>query len=291
LRNLFCTLALASAALAQDPAGKPADPVVVITTSMGEIRARLFKDEAPKTVENFVALAEGTKEWKDQKGETVKKPFYDGLVFHRVIANFMIQGGCPKGDGTGDPGYKFEDEISAKALGLDAAKVIEGNKPHPSMQIQRQEDFNRNVIMPLLQKMGVTSQEEFEKRQQEIQQKLAETVPNLTVKEALENLGYKYDDTRASHAPKKGVLAMANSGPNSNGSQFFINLEDTPWLAGRHTVFGEVVAGMDVVEKIGGVRTGPDGRPVAEVKIVSIRLLPAEPAKPAAPSEPAPPAK
>lgn len=169
--------------------------------------------------------------------------------------------------------------------------MIQGKCAHPSMQLRNQEDFNRMVVGPLLQKMGVSSKEDFEKRQEEIQKKLQEIVPNLTVKEALENLGYKYDDTRQSHSPKKGCLAMANSGPNSNGSQFFINLDDTPWLAGRHTVFGEVVQGMDVVEKIGAVRTGPDARPVAEVKIVSIRLLPAEPAKPAAPPEPAPPAK
>jgi peptidyl-prolyl cis-trans isomerase A (cyclophilin A) len=236
---------------------------------------RLFRDEAPKTVENFIALAEGTKEWTDPKtGEKVKKPFYDGLVFHRVIPNFMVQGGCPKGDGTGDPGYKFGDEISAKALGLDAAKALDNNKPHPALHVQNRDDWNRNVVMPLLQKMGVRSQEDFDKRKDEIQKELEELMPKLTAKQALENLGYSYDDSRPSHEPKKGVIAMANSGPNTNGSQFFINLADTPWLAGRHTVFGEVIEGMDVVEKIGAVRTGADAKPVAEVKIVTIRLAP-----------------
>jgi peptidyl-prolyl cis-trans isomerase A (cyclophilin A) len=310
LRTLFALLVLAAAALPDDPVPAPAppappaaptpaaNPVVVIKTSMGDIRVRLFRDEAPKTVENFVALAEGTKEWKDATGAMVQKPFYDGLVFHRVIKDFMIQGGCPKGDGTGDPGYKFEDEISAKSLGLDTAKVLENNKPHPSLQVQNQQDFQMNVVMPLIRKMGINSQEEFEKRAEEVQKKLQETVPNLTVKEALENLGYAYDDTRSSHAPRKGCLAMANAGPNTNGSQFFIDLADTPWLMGRHTVFGEVIEGMDVVEQIADVKVGPEARPVAEVKIVSIRLAPAAeaaapeaPAKPAAATEPPAPAK
>ena len=91
--------------------------------------------------------------------------------------------------------------------------------------------------------------------------------------EALENLGYKYDNSRSSHAPNKGCLAMANSGPNTNGSQFFINLVDTPWLMGRHTVFGRVVKGLEVVEAIGAVKTGEGDRPVEEVKIISIRRV------------------
>jgi peptidyl-prolyl cis-trans isomerase A (cyclophilin A) len=292
LRNLLPLLCLVAAAFAEDPPAppKPPDappeaaraenPVAVITTSMGEIRVLLFADEAPATVENFLALAEGTKEWKDgSTGKTVKRPFYDGLTFHRVIKGFMIQGGCPKGDGSGDAGYKFKDEINAKSLGLDKAKVLEGNGAHPAMQLRSQEDFQRNVVMPLIRKMGVTSREDYEKRAEEIQKQLEQRIPNLTVMEALENLGYAYEDTHPSHAPRKGSLAMANSGPNTNGCQFFVNLEDTPWLTGRHTVFGEVIGGMDVVDAIGDVKVGPDSRPVAEVKIVSIRRLPAEEAR------------
>jgi peptidyl-prolyl cis-trans isomerase A (cyclophilin A) len=143
--------------------------------------------------------------------------------------------------------------------------------------VENQGDFQRVVLMPLIRKMGITSAGDFEKRMDEINTRLRETIPTLTVREALENLGYSYDDTRASHAPRKGCLAMANSGPNTNGSQFFLNLADTPWLAGRHTVFGEVVKGMDVLEAIGAVKTGEDARPVAEVRILSVRRL-AEPA-------------
>jgi peptidyl-prolyl cis-trans isomerase A (cyclophilin A) len=157
------------------------------TTSEGSFRIRLYEQEAPNTVANFVDLAEGTKEWTDPRsGQKVKRPFYDGLVFHRVIADFMIQGGDPLGTGTGGPGYKFADEF------------------HPKLR----------------------------------------------------------------HS-KAGVLSMANAGANTNGSQFFITLVPTPWLDNRHSVFGEVVEGMDVVEKIGRTPTRND-RPVKTVTIESI---------------------
>jgi peptidyl-prolyl cis-trans isomerase A (cyclophilin A) len=161
------------------------------TTSEGRFTVRLFDQEAPKTVANFVELAEGTKEWTDPKsGQRVKRPYYDGLVFHRVISGFMIQGGDPLGTGTGGPGYKFGDEF------------------HPKLR----------------------------------------------------------------HA-KAGILSMANSGPNTNGGQFFITLAATPWLDNRHSVFGEVVEGMDIVEKIGTTATSkPNDRPVKPITIQSVTI-------------------
>ena len=162
-------------------------------TSEGSFTAELFEKDAPKTVANFVELAEGTKEWTDPKtGATVKKPFYDGLTFHRVIAGFMIQGGDPLGTGTGGPGYKFADEFgSSRTRTLD----------------------------------------------------------------------------------KAGILAMANAGPNTNGSQFFITLGPTTWLNGKHTVFGEVVEGMDVVNKIGNTKTTkPGDKPVTPIIIKSLKI-------------------
>ena len=161
------------------------------TTSEGSFRIRLFESEAPSTVANFVGLAEGTKEWSDPKtGQKVKRPFYDGLIFHRVIADFMIQGGDPLGTGTGGPGYKFADEF------------------HP----------------------------------------------------------------KARHS-KAGILSMANAGPNTNGSQFFITLTPTAWLDNKHTVFGEVVDGMDVVEKIGKTTTSkPGDRPLKPITIQSVAI-------------------
>ena len=148
---------------------KMADAVfATFKTSMGDIVVKLMPEKAPKTVENFLGLAEGTKEWKDPRsGQTVKKPLYDGTVFHRVIPQFMIQGGDPLGTGTGGPGYKFADEIGP-------------------------------------------------------------------------------DNKFA----KPGLLAMANAGPNTNGSQFFITEVPTPWLDRGHTIFGEVVKGFDLVPKI-----------------------------------------
>ena len=148
---------------------KMADAVfATFKTSMGDIVVKLLPEKAPKTVENFLGLAEGTKEWKDPRsGQTVKKPLYDGTVFHRVIPQFMIQGGDPLGTGTGGPGYKFADEIGP-------------------------------------------------------------------------------DNKFA----KPGLLAMANAGPNTNGSQFFITEVPTPWLDRGHTIFGEVVKGFDLVPKI-----------------------------------------
>src|SRR5437899_7390546 len=150
----------------QDAAKKT--PYAVFTTSEGNFTVRLFEKEAPKTVANFIGLAEGTKEWTDPKtNEKVKKPYYNGLTFHRVIAGFMIQGGDPLGNGTGGPGYKFADEFNPK---------------------------------------------------------LRHT--------------------------KAGILSMANAGPNTNGGQFFITLVPTTWLDNKHSVFGEITEGMDVVNKI-----------------------------------------
>ncbi len=159
------------------------------TTSLGAFTIRLFDEDAPNTVANFVGLAEGTKEFVDPKTrQKVTRPFYDGLIFHRVIDGFMIQGGCPAGQGTGGPGYTFEDEFS-----------------------------------PKLKHRGA------------------------------------------------GVLSMANSGPNTNGSQFFITLAATPWLDNRHSVFGEVVDGLDVIKKIGIAPTRND-RPVTPITIDSVKI-------------------
>ncbi|HEX2385395.1 MAG TPA: peptidylprolyl isomerase [Candidatus Binatia bacterium] len=177
--------ALAASAEAQEKSG----PLyATMKTSMGDIVVRLFDDKAPKTVANFVDLATGKKEWTDPKtGQKTSAPLYNGTIFHRVIPDFMIQGGDPLGNGTGGPGYRFEDE------------------------------FN----------------------------------PDLR------------------HS-KPGILSMANSGPNTNGSQFFITVKPTPWLDGRHTVFGEVVKGQEVVNAIVNTPRDPRDRPLKEVVIKEI---------------------
>ena len=159
-------------------------------TTEGNFTIRLFDKEAPNTVANFVGLAEGTKEWTDPRtNQKVTQPYYDGIIFHRVIDGFMIQGGDPLGQGTGGPGYKFADEF------------------HPSLR----------------------------------------------------------------HS-KPGILSMANAGPNTNGGQFFITLGATPHLDNKHSVFGEVDSGMDIVRKIGGIATGPRDRPLKDVVIKSVKI-------------------
>ncbi len=245
-----------------------ANPIYIIKTSLGNIEVELFSAQAPVTVKNFTALAEGKKAFTEPgKAEKVKRPFYDGLVFHRVIKDFMIQGGCPLGTGTGDPGYRFKDEIDADALGLDQLKAFDPEKgPHPYIG-RSQREFQRNVLMPLFRSMNIKSQAELDSRKQEVDSRVA----TLTVKEVYENQGYHYSTQGSGYAPLRGSVAMANSGPDTNGSQFFINLVDTPWLAGKHTVFGKVVAGIDVVDKIGQVPVKGQGKPAQDVTIISIR--------------------
>jgi len=169
---------------------RPAGTYAIFETSQGNIVVKLLEKEAPKTVANFVGLAEGTKEFTNEKtGQKEKRPFYDGLIFHRVIPQFMIQGGCPHGTGMGGPGYKFADEF------------------HPSLK----------------------------------------------------------------HS-KAGKLSMANAGPNTNGSQFFVTVTATPWLDKKHSVFGEVTEGFEVVRKISEVPRNPQDRPLQDVRITSVKI-------------------
>ena len=158
-------------------------PIAVFDTSLGVFEAELYAKECPETVWNFINLAEGRQE-TDSDGN-----FYDGLIFHRIIEGFMIQGGCPEGTGMGDPGYRFKDEFD----------------------------------------------------------------PSL-----------RHDSA--------GVLSMANSGPGTNGSQFFITLDATPHLNNRHSVFGKVIKGIDVVEKIGAVKTGSGDKPMKPVVMNTVTI-------------------
>ena len=264
------SLLVASASFAQEIAKeKPTNPVLLMKTNFGDVYIELFPEEAPKTVANFMGLATGERVFTDHKtSKKVKRPFYDGLKFHRVIKEFMIQGGDPKGNGTGGPGYKFEDEINADALGLHKMKALKDGRPHAFLPIRNQSDFQRTLVHPLFQKMGIRSQADLDKRREEVRKR----INDLTLKDAYENMGYRFNAKLKSRPPLKGVLAMANSGPDTNGSQFFINLIDTPWLTGKHTVFGKVIKGMDIVEKIGATPVGSGSIPQKEVQIISIRL-------------------
>ncbi len=158
----------------------PNEIYALFDTTEGPFKVRFFADKAPKTVGNFVSLADGSK---------TGKPFYDGLIFHRVIPDFMIQGGCPEGSGRGGPGYRFDDEF------------------HPALK----------------------------------------------------------------HS-KPGLLSMANSGPGTNGSQFFVTVAATPWLDNRHSIFGEVIEGYEVVEKISLVPRNAQDAPRAPVQIKTVTI-------------------
>lgn len=169
---------------------QPAGIYARFSTTEGEFLVRFFDEQAPATVANFVELAEGTREWRHPAtGQTERRPFFDGLVFHRVIDGFVIQGGDPLGTGTGGPGYRFADEF------------------HPALRHDR-----------------------------------------------------------------AGILSMANAGPNTNGSQFFVTLGPTPHLDNRHSVFGEVVEGLDIVARIGKVATGRGDRPLTDVVMTRVTI-------------------
>jgi cyclophilin family peptidyl-prolyl cis-trans isomerase len=272
LKSVLCTMIVlfffSGAAISGET---PVNPTVVIKTSMGAMEVELFADAAPETVVNFLGLAEGSREFTDPlTGKKVRRPFYDGLVFHRVIKDFMIQGGCPLGKGTSGPGYQFPDEIDAVSLGLDGEKAVNPDgSVHPFLMVRSQDDFRNKIFLPLIKAMEITSKEVFDKRKAEIQERLS----TLTVKDVYEFYGYRYSRKGSGHAPKRGSLAMANSGPNTNGSQFFINIVDTPWLTGKHTVFGKVVKGMDVVDKIASVAVSKQNKPVKEVTLISIKRV------------------
>lgn len=250
----------------------PDNPLVEIQTSMGTMILELFPKEAPETVANFIDLAEGRKPFQDpESGLMVTRPYYDGLVFHRVIDDFMIQGGSITGLGNGSPGFTFKDEINARSLGLDRMQAIdEEGIPHPFLRISSQSQFQEVILQPLFAAMNIQSQEDLENNVDAVEARLNE----LSIKDVYEYQGYQYTETVVSRMPLRGVIAMANAGPNTNGSQFFINLIDTEWLAGKHTVFGRVRQGMDVLDAIGSIAVDAQDRPIQDVTIIRIREIP-----------------
>lgn len=247
-------------------------PVATIETSLGTIKIELWPDIAPKTVENFIGLANGTKEWTDPvTNEKVKKPFYDGLIFHRVISDFMIQGGCPFGKGNGGPGYMFEDET------YEQGEELKGEIKDEATAIQ----VFQKVIVPHLQAAGkdvsLINPEIKEIVDKVMAENKGDEIMKHTVEYFVEKTGYKgkvYAQGPVKASVQYGNIAMANSGPNTNGSQFFIvtKKDGTPWLDGKHTVFGKVIEGMDVVHKIESVEKGEQDKPVEDVVMIKVRV-------------------
>jgi cyclophilin family peptidyl-prolyl cis-trans isomerase len=231
----------------------------------------LFPAEAPRTVENFLALAEGSKPFRDPvSGLEVQRPFYDGLPFHRIINGFVVQGGSPDGSPAGGPGFTIPDEINARSLGLDQMPLIDAEGyPNPLLGAGDRERFQQVVLKPLYAAMNIRSNEEVERRAKEIDTRLR----RMSMKDFYEVLGYRYSDSGLSRVPLKGMLAMAGDGPGSAGSQFFLTLADAPWLSGRHTVFGKLRAGQNVLDSIGRLPVGPDQQPLEPVTILLIRRI------------------
>jgi peptidyl-prolyl cis-trans isomerase A (cyclophilin A) len=241
---------------------------VLMKTSMGDIELALDKSLAPITVENFVGLAEGTKEYTDPKtNESTKSNFYDGLIFHRVINDFMIQGGCPLGTGSGGPGYSFEDECFEKG-DIITGKIDSDEK---AVAVWSQ------IILPYFQSNPTEPHTELLQIAQECQNQ--RSFEPLKAKEA----SFYEEATKSAPAHEQqlkapveyGTICMANAGPNTNGSQFFIvtKKDGASWLNGRHTVFGKVTKGMDVVHKIENVDKNANDKPVEDVTIISVRVI------------------
>ena len=245
--------------------------IATMETNMGIIKIELWPNIAPKTVANFAGLANGTKEWTDPKTKAkVKKPYFDGLIFHRVISDFMIQGGCPLGTGTGSPGYKFEDECFEDGKEVKSGKIINE---------QMANDVFQQIVLPHLQSTNEeTRNKEIGKILDECNKmKSGKPIMAHPVEWYIEKSGFKGEFTEKGKLKATvdyGTLCMANSGPNTNGSQFFIVTKKggTPWLNGKHTVFGKVIEGMDIVLKIDGVEKGKGDKPVKDIIMTKVRV-------------------
>ena len=263
---LLTSLAVFSCAETSFP--KEAGLYALIKTSEGNIMVRLFEKKTPITVSNFTELVAGTKEWKDPRSEDwVKRRFYRGLVFHRVISNFMIQGGCPLSNGTGGPGYVFEDECFEKY-------VLSGEVTNDQMASAVWADVFRDYIR---QHQGTNGPSEVLNtiHQEVISTRSYKPLYGRTIEFYSKESGLdKQIHGRGAliHPVAYGTLCMANAGPGSNGSQFFIvtKKDGAPWLNGRHTVFGKVISGMDVAHAIENVKRGNNDKPLNDVVINDI---------------------
>ncbi|MCL1826584.1 MAG: peptidylprolyl isomerase [Candidatus Cloacimonetes bacterium] len=239
---------------------------VVIKTSKGNIELELDKSMAPIGVENFVGLAMGTKEFTDPKtNELTKGHFYDGLIFHRVIKDFMIQGGCPLGNGTGGPGYKFVNECYKDGERLTG--VIEDE--HVAYQVYT------NILLPYMQETEEDRNPEIQEILDEIGQRRSGRPLFGKEIERIEELTGRGPVYKREFISKVdyGTICYANSGPDTNGSQFFIvtKKEGCNWLNGGYTVFGKVTKGMEVAHAIEDVEKNGE-KPIEDVKIISIRV-------------------
>jgi len=241
-------LAAADLATATAAMENAANPLMLMRTSRGDIYLELFPQSAPRNVANFIALAEARVPLFDiATTATVTPHYYDGLTFHRILRNYLVQAGAPRAPNAPVPEYLVEDEINARQFGLHEQNVLDPfGKPHPWLNLTDNADFQREILVPLYRVMGISSPEAVEARQFEIH----DALKAMTLRQAYENRGYRYNERLVSRAPLRGSVAMAGTAANTNAAEFFITLMDAPWLAGKATIIGRVVEGMEIVDRI-----------------------------------------
>ena len=245
------------------------NPLVLISTSQGEIYLELFPLEAPSNVENFIALAEGEKEFTNQDtGAPIQARYYNGMRFHRVVPGFIIQAGSPAYNPLGLQVNLVDDEINANALGLNQISALNPDGSFSDvLNIESKPDFHEEILTPLYSQRNITDIEAALSRQYQV----LETLQNLSVKSVYQNQGYRYDDSLKSRPIERGTIALANSGPDSNGPEFFISLTAAEWLSGKYTVIGKVVEGQEVMDSIGNTAIDPSQFSSLSTLIYSIR--------------------
>ena len=245
------------------------NPLIRISTSKGEMYLELYPLEAPNNVENFIALAEGEKEFTNLKtGEPIQSRYYNGMRFHRVVPGFIIQAGSPAINPLGLQVSLLNDEINANALGLDQIPALNPDGSFADvLNIESKKDFHEEILTPLYSQRNITDVEAALSRQYQV----LETLQELSVKSVYENQGYRYDDSLESRPIERGTVALANSGPDSNGSEFFISLTAAEWLWGKYTVIGKVVEGQEVMDSIGNTAIDPGQFSSLSTLIYSVR--------------------
>mgnify|MGYP006093184715 FL=1 len=245
------------------------NPLIRISTSKGEMYLELYPLEAPNNVENFIALAEGEKEFTNLKtGEPIQSRYYNGMRFHRVVPGFIIQAGSPAINPLGLQVSLLNDEINANALGLDQIPALNPDGSFADvLNIESKPDFHEEILTPLYSQRNITDVEAALSRQYQV----LETLQELSVKSVYENQGYRYDDSLESRPIERGTVALANSGPDSNGSEFFISLTAAEWLWGKYTVIGKVVEGQEVMDSIGNTAIDPGQFSSLSTLIYSVR--------------------
>lgn len=249
----------------------PSNPLIQISTSRGNVFVELYPEEAPENVARFLGLAAGDIELVDKNTGSVFKPkYYNGMSFHRVIPGLLIQAGSPSYNPLGAPSDLLKDEINADSLGLNTENILlPDSSTNPILNITSNDEFAKQVLQPLYKDMSIeTAQDLLEK-----EEKITTRLRAMTVKELYQLQGYTYSEASFSRPIERGVLALANIGPNSNGPEFFISMANSEHLTGKYTAIGSVIEGMEVVGEIGSLAISPVRATRASTVIYAIKKI------------------